>query len=298
MLKRLNLLGVLLMVLSIGAVNAQDQDLSTAEAWVQIFADLKESGNYTYEDTSTTYQIYKDAEGQVTFEQRGEAFFTAEVASQEEYNIYTELTLKNSDAEGTYRAELRRVAGELFMQLDLSDIYPTDSPVEGWWREADLLAVSTAPSWQMMVTSMANVEMPFNFVDDPRLILSVTEEEPETIDGVNLQVFTIEIDHRTQSLLDSITSIEDAIELLQNDRGLVSASVLELSYTVWLNPEDLRIYQLEKTFSQEFPFLDFPEGDTMPYNLAAGGEGRAIFTYPTEPLTVVAPTVAELNTSQ
>jgi hypothetical protein len=289
MLKHLCIGLILVMTLNVGAVMAQDVP-ADAEAWVQLFADLREAGNYTFERTEYMTQTYTNSEG-VDIEYRViEGLATGEMLSEDTFTQHRESTVTSGSQTATYTVEVRQIDEALFVQIDLGGAYAAPVPLEGWWRAEDLINASPDGTWQVLAQSLIDFTSPLAFVDDPRLILSITEEAPETLNGLDLQVFTIEIDQLTAMFLESVNSLEEALAMMEQDKEFTAAITMTLSYTVWVNPEDGRIYRLDSTFSQ---FLPYTLSQPSHFDITVSGEGQTVFTYPEEALVIEAPLVTE-----
>lgn len=289
MLKHLCIGLILVMTLNVGAVMAQDVP-ADAEAWVQLFADLREAGNYTFERTEYMTQTYTNSEGIDIAYQVIEGLATGEMLSEDTFTQHRESTVTSGSQTATYTVEVRQIDEALFVQIDLGGAYAAPVPLEGWWRAEDLINASPDGTWQVLAQSLIDFTSPLAFVDDPRLILSITEEAPETLNGLDLQVFTIEIDQLTAMFLESVNSLEEALAMMEQDKEFTAAITMTLSYTVWVNPEDGRIYRLDSTFSQ---FLPYTLSQPSHFDITVSGEGQTVFTYPEEALVIEAPLVTE-----
>lgn len=289
MLKHLCIGLILAMTLNVGAVMAQDVP-ADAEAWVQLFADLREAGNYTFERSEYTTQTYTNSEGVDIAYLVTESLVAGEMLSEDTFTQHRESTVTSGGERGTYTVEMRQIDEALFVQIDLGEAYATPVLLEGWWRAEDLINASPDGTWQVLAQSLIDFTSPLAFVDDPRLILSITEEAPETLNGLDLQVFTIEIDQMTATFLESANSLEEIIAMMQQDKEFMAAVTMTLSYTVWVNPEDGRIYRLDSTFYQLLPYTIIQRSN---FDITLTGEYQTVFTYPDEAIIIEAPLVAE-----
>lgn len=271
---------IVLMLIAAYPVLAQDADDSDAQAIVIRAVDnLAEGYQYTL-DWNNRQHLTAEAEVVDVFTQQS---ITGEVTAGDDYSVTVEMaaadTVESVVDSPSITMQQIRVGGELYISLsELDPLYGGFfADVEtGWHRYADLLAqFGETTAQRIAFEGLTSVRLPADFPLTDNLILSVTELEPEAIDGIDMRVFEVGVDALQVMISQMPMTPEERIRMALEAADFFAKSELRLTYTLWIGAEDGQLYRGESAGYTLLPYLT-EEEPGPPYDLKT--ETSAEFT--------------------
>lgn len=266
---RLRRFACLLLVLC-AALPAAAQDATDARAVVrQAITNLAELPGYHF-----TYEL----QSETTFADEEEIITIAIITSAEGDTLangdnFTAITFATGAslniAEAMPRLHVERTVfnGNSALNFELEDsVYAPMLPFDdGWQSYDDLSATVEDDSLQSFIDNINNLPLPATLFSDAILIRRVTELASETIDGVPMRVFDVEID--AEATLISNTPVDQRLSLMEllDSLKLIGASELSATSLLWIGADDGQIYR-----------GTFHEVSIIPY-LSSGNEDWASY---------------------
>lgn len=262
---------------------------------------------------------------------------TAETAYRFEGNYRSELTFTAENpvdappnntqfgsVEGDYAApdayDIRRLyigsgysrslvtGGERYLYLDplfnLSIRYLFDEVPSGWWREEDLEQAS-GEYWQFL-RSQVSAELPSGLITEQSPVLSITEDEPQTLDGQQMRVFTLMLDPvETQLRINAEQSglsdrdFEEQLATAEADPRyetyLEQVALGSIQVRVWIGAEDGFVHQIEQNSNTYQPLAGL-EISGRAFDLRSTFESETRLYNHGAAIEIVPPDESELNT--
>lgn len=169
--------------------------------------------------------------------------------------------------------------GELYINLPNID---TDyagffDGLESGWQSYDemhaLFDDSTAQ--RLAFEGLTDIRLPAEFPLTEDMILSVVEQDAETIDDVEMRVFVVEVDALEIMLRQTPGTPLERMRLMLESADFFKKSELSLRYTLWIGAADGQLYRGESVGSTFLPYLT-EEEQGVPYDLTI--ESSAAFT--------------------
>lgn len=206
----------------------------------------------------------------------GDSFVTISLASSD--------SLEAAEATPPLHVERTIFQGKSALNFQLEDsVYEDLIPFEEGWQSYEDHATSVeGMSTQVVLDNFNNMQLPVAFFADESLIQSVTELEPEVVDGVDMRVFQVEIDALAFTLERTPAESRGDLESFFQNLELLAASELSASHRLWIGADDGQIYQgvidyatdilYESSGFEEGPPYDLTTSTLTTFTIAAHGE--------------------------
>lgn len=138
---------------------------------------------------------------------------------------------------------------------------------EDWQRLADLLEGFDEFSVERIsLENFSRIQLPSEAMFRASLIDNVEELPSETVNDIEMRVFSVEMDALTIFISQSPgTPLERAQALLEGS-DLLENSELSLHHTFWIGAEDGNIYQWEIESYTSLPYMS-TESENLPYDI-------------------------------
>lgn len=257
-MKRLPRLAITLFIILVALTPAyaQEQEPPDARDFVlQALANTSELSGYqfTYEARSSSTYVSRNVSSD-GFQFTVYQILTLEGKASANGDNYTYMTLtaerNQADAEATppLRIERTVVEGESALKFQLQDsAYESLTDIlMGWHTYEDLLSAAEEQYSRTVIELMNQQPLPTQLLISDPLINSVTELEPEIIDGINLRVFDIAIEGRSYILKRRFErSSQPLIELVKYLFETVtepSITTYNINQRLWISVENHQLY--------------------------------------------------------
>ena len=264
----------ILSLLYIPATLGQDDD--PRDVVLQAMAKLADGYHYTL-DWSLEQQFIGEDEDD-SFAIYTTQLFEGDVAASGDYHVT--LTVRAGETPETFgdsptvEVEHLQIGDQLYLNLvDVDEIFGNmiEDIEPGWYRVDDLLAqFEELTPERIILQNLANIVLPAELPLTDDLIVVVREEEPTTVDGTEMRVFTVEVD-ALQILVNQMPAngVDSPLEIMKSIRFL-QQSELSLVYTVWIGADDGLLYQGESVWRNFLPYLTEDEPGP-PYDMEMVG---------------------------
>ncbi len=263
---------VALFILSLAPLQAVfSQDDDARDIVLQAMTNLADGYHYTLDWSLAQHFIGEDDDGFATYTMQS---VTGDVTADGDYHVTMAIrageTPESLADSPTVELEQVRLGDDLYLYLpDLNSLLDSgfDGLEPGWHRIDDLLANFEELSAEyIVVQNLSNIVLPADFPLTDDLIVSVTEQESATIDGVDLRVFAIEVDALTVLVNQTPAAPEDQLRLLRESPKFFAKSELSLTYTLWIGADDSLLYHGESVGRNFLPYLT-EEAPGPPYDM-------------------------------
>ena len=277
---KMRLAGLLvLMLLAVYAVLAQDTNDSDARAIViQAMDNLAAGYRYTLDWNHAQRLIAEDEEISI-YNQESSA---GDVSVDGDYTVsmtaYAGETPDSIVDTRPFDMQQILIDDEVFINLpNIDSIYEGFFETEsGWQPYSEMLAQFDENTAQRVAfESLTDIRLPSDFPLTTTMIVSVTEVETETIDGVDMRVFEVEVDALEMLLQQTPGTPLERMEMMLKAADFLAKSELSLTYTLWIGAEDGQLYRGESVSYTFLPYLT-EEEPGPPYDLET--ETSAEFT--------------------
>ncbi len=216
--------------------------------------------NASEADTITTVTLTA-AEGDALA--NGDNFTTIAIASAESLEL----------AEATPRLHVERTVfnGKSALNFDLEDsVYESVFPfTDGWQSYEDLSASVEGITTQVLLDNLNNTPIAADFLTFASLIETVTEAAPETVDGVSMRVFDLELNALGLIMQNTPAEQRAGLDDLLKNLDLLALSEQSASARLWIGSEDGQIYRGTIHSTNNVPYFSSGNEDQLPYDFAS-----------------------------
>lgn len=180
--------------------------------------------------------------------------------------------------------------GRSALNFELEDtIYEDMFPFEDGWQPYDALsaAVEGDLSTQASLDVFNNTALPGTLFADSAFIQSVTERDPETIDGVALRVFEVEYDAVGLMLVNTPADQRPGLRELLQSLDLIATSDLTATTRFWIGADDAQIYRAQFSYMSNIPYYSSGHTDMSPYDISSITNAELSISRHGEPVEIV-----------
>lgn len=279
-----------LLIIAFALPAAAQDDETEARAIITSAYEQLADASYHYAITMDTANNITDADGETSgvqqvYEIEGEAVG----ADYTDTMTLTVTPLENeADTQSTRLARTRvddafyvELSGLLAQQLGVAD---------GWWLLDDLLTEIGDDNVQSFAAQQfEGIPTPLATALEDDLIRSVTEAEPEDIDGVAVRVFEVEMKaiEMMTSEVDG-TAAEQITAFLEN-LPLVMQSEISIVYRIAIGAEDGQLYRIESEAYTSLPFIEFGGSNDPEFDIENSSTVTIDIDYANAPTDIVIP---------
>jgi hypothetical protein len=146
-----------------------------------------------------------------------------------------------------------------------------------------------------VVQQYANPTIPFESAFNDDTILSVKEAESETIGGINMRVFDVELDALRLLVTQQATNGQDIEQLLTESKDLLAASDLSTVYRLWISAEDGLIYRGKGEYRTFIPYGSSGSDSNLNLDFEGSGVSEFVVSKHGEAVNITPPDAATLN---
>jgi hypothetical protein len=199
-------------------------------------------------------------------------------------------TLELAEATPPLIAERTVFNGKSALNFELEDtIYEGMFPFEdGWQSYDDMIAASNGDlSTQAGIDTVNNAALPGTLFADSAFIQSVTERDPETIDGVELRVFAVEYDAVGLMLTNTPAEQRPGLQELLQSLDLIATSDLTATTRLWIGADDTQIYRAQFSYTSNIPYYSSGHTDMAPYDISTVSNAELSISRHGEPVEIV-----------
>jgi hypothetical protein len=250
---------------------AQDDETEAREIIATAYEQLADT-RYSYTLTMDTTNSVTDEEGQTSgvrqlYEIEGEAIG----ADYADTITLTVTPLENEiDVQAGRISRVRvddrfyvRLGTLLSQQLGVADV---------WWQMQDLLDEIGVDNVQSFAAQqLEGIPTPLATTLDDALIRSVTELEPDDIDGVPVRVFEVEMKAIEMMASAVEGTMADQITAFLENLPLTLQSELSIVYRLSIGTEDGQLYRSESEAYTYLPFIEFGRGNDPDFDIENTG---------------------------
>ena len=303
MLKRnawLMALMALVSVLPLTWTRAQTAEADDARAVVldAMHRLLTDSYHYASETQMTTTYTGSDGEAQTVV-----SVTTAEGDVAPKGDNHMTITSAGGEtldeAQSVSPAEFERIAiaGVIYLNVtgDLKGQLPPLDVEPGWYRFDDLLTRFDDQLIRVTLESLATTAMPAKLPVDDKFILDVTEDAPESVDGVDARVFDVRLDGAGLAIAQTPGSAIEKLEEMVRNRALYAASTFDHSVRVWIDRESGNVLKLHVDTHTSLPYLSTQSETQMGYDIDFVVSSDVMLTRYGEPVEIEAPVTVQVR---
>lgn len=279
-----------------------------------VFAALADLDGYHFEMTRVTVSRFIETDATAIASHNWQKI-TGDVASDGDYLATTLVTGGESAASLLTNPRLQldqvRIGEEVMLQFQADDpVYAAMVPLSGGWQtEAALLETLSADSTvglaaRITVVNAAALTLPHEFDFDSGTVQTVTELEPETLDGIPMRVFAVEMNAvplmirsmQRQVVLDQQAALprnaRDPLHTLLETGALLGSGEFSAGYTLWIGAADGWLYRATGETYSLLPYTRL-DVDGPPYDVEYSSTLDLSISRHDEPVTISAPEVSE-----
>jgi len=240
------------------------QDDENIDLILTAFDKLTDGYHYLAETTTTQSFIEEDEQTDITTIQSADGI----VDANNNYYVQRSFIVEAVDAPDDappFILEQLQLDDILHLQFgEESGIYTQIFPQipEGWARYDDLAdTMEEGTVEQLTLENLVMVSHPSDTILTQNIIKSVTELDSETLDGIDMRVFEIEVDGFQVYLRLNENTLEGVLDLLVQGSDFFDESEFTVIYTVWIGAEDGLLYQGK---SEGYTLLPYLTADVVP----------------------------------
>ncbi len=243
----------------------QDTDDSAARAIVQQAIDRLEDGyRFTWQQTTDQRALQNEA---ITNEAYSSYRVEGQIAANRDYDVQIAVT-SGTTAESIQDtpplvSELLSYSGVEYLTMQTAGTrYETTFPdvAPGWHNRADLLSALSDPT-QKAAVEYATTFRRFKDIPYTDMISSVVEQAPETLEGVDMRVFEVQMD--ALAMLKLQYTSKEGQQFFEEQADALEQGESSLGYTFWIGAEDGFLYQTVLDGHYRWPY----QGDGVPAGL-------------------------------
>lgn len=165
------------------------------------------------------------------------------------------------------------------------DMFPFE---DGWQSYDDMIAASNGDlSTQAGIDTVNNAALAGTLFADSAFIQSVTERDPETIDGVELRVFAVEYDAVGLMLTNTPADERPGLQELLQSLDLIATSDLTATTRFWIGAEDAQIYRAQFSYTSNIPYFSSGHTDMAPYDISTVSNAELSISAHGEPVEIL-----------
>lgn len=223
---------------------AQDVDTEAYDVIQQAIDALGDG--YAYSSNVTVSQTFigeQDGFGTVT-----SLLATGQVDADGNYHVMQSLQAGESsdtvDESSIFHIQLLSMDDTPYVRFEnIAEAYPVilGDLEDGWHSVDELLSmVAEDSAEQLIIHSLTAITLPADLPLTGDMILSVEEQDPITMDGVDIRVFDVETD-ALQVFIEQnrgIGSLEAQLEMILAGGSFLTESEFVLTYTLWIGADD------------------------------------------------------------
>ena len=268
---------IALLLVATGGVFSQDADDGTPRAVVLQAIEHQEDG-YQFTVKQTLVQLYGQEVEAVT-ESSTEQFVEGQFASNGDYIVQIATTGGSSTDP---IIEMPPLIVEMLAYNDVKyvnlhidgTIYEAAFPSldSGWYNRDDLLNDLDDSAQRVTLEYLTFVRW-FKDIPFAEVILSVEEQQPETIDDIELRVFEVQMDALGMLILQLPSPSQEGQSLVEELTDASSKGEFSLRYTFWIGANDGYLYRTEYIGRYYWPYEDVGTPQTH-YDLEIILEGQ------------------------
>lgn len=165
----------------------------------------------------------------------------------------------------------------------------------GWWDYDHLIESLNGSTMSYVVQQYANSTIPFDSAFNVDTILSVKEAESETIDGINMRVFDVELDAVRLLVNQRAADGQDTGPLLAESKDLLAASDISTTYRLWIGADDSLIYRAKAEYRTFIPYGSSGSESDPKFDYEGSGASEFVVSKHGEAVEITPPDAATLN---
>lgn len=180
--------------------------------------------------------------------------------------------------------------GRSALNFEFEDtIYEDMFPFEDGWQSYDALSVAADGdlSTQATIDVFNNTALPATLFPDSAFIQSVTERDPETIDGILMRVFAIKYDAVGLMLTSTPAEQRPGLQELLQSLDLIATSDLTTTTRLWIGADDAQIYRAQFSYTSNIPYFSSGHTELAPYDISTVSNAELSISAHGEPVEIV-----------
>lgn len=248
---------------------------------LEAIAELNEHDFQTEINAETLLTIYREDVAQIittqTFADQVNYTTNGDYSAQRNLRVQAESEVDNFLETGSIDLSLRRVDDVEYIQIvgfDASELVEIPNIELGAWLTLEEYVENMeSDTLRIAFLNLAQIQHPLLEDYDEDTILSVTELDNETLDGVTMRVFDVEVDAIELSFRQQMRSLrfiydrpdEEVVAEMEAARGqsMPEGTIIEGTFRVWVGEEDGLLYQWEVTSYSWIEYDTFTPIETM-----------------------------------